>query len=254
MKRKVNGLASVGIIYRAKNPSQIFIEIKDDGHPIKHARRKGCFIGGNWIGENAKEDKRPYHTYRRELREEISFDRPMRNSLDYVLLGVASEESFEPTPEPTIQPTQADKESLAHLKKMMTVFALPFGDYINTITKVALNASDPNNTREGFSALVSYWQVGLNEEDWTLLESLQRKFNNLSNESITMITSLEEMIEKRIEMAFSHDRVLANFFVSKRLLHAINLPMVSDVFSEFVGSPMIDYPVYLEKYDVLRHP
>ena len=254
MKRSVNGLAAAGIIYRAKNPSQIFIEVKDDGHPIKHARRKMCFIGGNWIGENAKEDKSPYDTYHRELNEEISFERPMRNSLDYVLLGVALEENFAPTSAPTVKPTELEKEMLSYLKKKMTIFANPFGDYVNTVTIYALNKADPDNKREGFSSLTSYWQVGLNEEDWTILESLQKKFNNLSNESLTLITSLEEILAHRIKSSFSHDRVLADFFLSKNLIAGKNIPMVSQVFSEFVGTPLVDYKLYLEKYNVARHP
>jgi len=52
----VDSSASVGIIVRAKNPEEIFAEIKDDGYPIKLFQRLLNVIGGNWIGEAAKTD------------------------------------------------------------------------------------------------------------------------------------------------------------------------------------------------------
>lgn len=254
MKRKVNGLAAVGIIFRRANPAQQFLEVKDDGHPICHARRKLCFIGGNWIGEHAKADKCPYDTFCRELDEELSFDRPMRNSLEYALLGVSAQETFEPTPEPAIRAASCDQEALLYLKRVIAALAFPFGDYINTVPKAALDAADPQNKREGFNGLASYWQVSLNEEDWQLLESLQKKFNNLSNESITLITSLEEILARRMEAAFAHDRVLQKFFLSHKLTAAWNMPMVPGLNSEAIGPPLRDYKEYLAKYDVARHP
>lgn len=253
-KIRVNGVAAVGIIYRASNPSQIFLEVKDDGHPIVHARRKLCFIGGNWIGEHAKKDQNTLDTFRREFNEEITFERPLRNSLEYALLGVASEENFAPTPDPSMVPDADDSFALASVKETILRKTLLFADYINTIPKAVLDAADPGNTRDGFSGLVTYFQVGLHESAWKQLAALQQKFNNLSNESVTIMTSLGEILERGMQFAFAHDRVMRDFFFSHGISEAKNMPVVKGTESLRLGVPILAYEEYVERYDIARRP
>ena len=161
MAKKIHvlNIAGVGIIYRASNPRELFIEVKDDGHPIKLVRRQLCFIGGNWIGETAKGDRKPLDTFRRELGEELSFDRPIRNSVELALLGLANIKEFAPTPNPSAEATEQDIADLNDLKRVMTNSAIPFGDFLNTIPKAALDSADSENKRDGFTTLASYWEI-----------------------------------------------------------------------------------------------
>ena len=253
-KTRIVNIAGVGIIFRESNPSEIFLEVKDDGHPIKLVRRQLCFIGGNWIGKTAKDDRNTLHTFRRELGEELSFDRPVRNSVRLALLGMADIEEFAPTPDPSAKVTEEDTDELARLKRVMVRTAIPFGDFLNTIPKAALDAADPQNKREGFTALCSYWQIPLGENNWARLVDLQTRFNNLSNESITVVTSLEEIIRTDTKTAFGHDWVLKEFFLDHGLKDAENLPLVHGTESVYAGMPMDSYNQYLRCYDVARHP
>jgi len=253
-KQKVNGIAAVGIIYAASNPTKIFIEVKDDGHPIKLVRRQLCPIGGNWIGERAKPDANPLVTFRRELDEELSFDRPIRDAGELVLLGQADSEVFAPTPDPSICPDQDDINKLVHIKSVIESLAVPFGDFINTVPKAVLDEADPDNKRDGFASLVSYFAIGLGEQDWAMLVALQKKFGNLSNESITLITTLDEIIRTDTKTAFGHDRVMQRFFLGYGQELAKDLPMVLGLESEYVGVSMETYAEYLARYDVLKHP
>jgi hypothetical protein len=253
VKQQVTSIASVGIIFRASNPAQIFLEVKDDGHPIMLVRRQLCFIGGNWIGEGAKGDGNTLGTFKRELKEEICFERPMRDSVELNLLGQGGVEKFVPTPI-TTEATPADKINLKRLKGIIGGSAVPFGDFVNTVEKAAFDAADPGNKLEGISALVSYWTVALSEDDWKGLLGLQMKFGNLSAESLTIITSLEEIIGTGTKTAFGHDRVLREFFLCRGLNMAKNLPLVPNIRSEKVGVPLPAYEDYLARYEVVKKP
>lgn len=254
MKTLITNIAAVGIIYRATNPTEIFLEMKDDGHPIKLVRRQLCPIGGNWIGDVAKNDASPLATFRRELNEELSFDRPMRNTEEYSLLGIADAKICAPTPSNEVEITAWDLQTLRQLKRMISSSARPFGDFLNTVSKSAMDATDPDNTRDGFTSLVSYYTIGLDENDWWRLSELQSKFGNLSNESITMMTSLDDIIRTETKTAFAHDRVLRQFWLNLELHKASQLPLVPGLESVPVGKPFNSYAEYLERYEVAKKP
>lgn len=253
-KIRVNNICGVGIIYRKKNPSEIFIEIKDDGYPQKLMRRKLCTIGGNWIGEQAKADRNPHCTYERELREELSFSRPIRNSVELALLGQADVQTFIPTPCTEI-PTADDTALLEKIREAILSKAKPFGDFLNTVPKSALDAADPENKRDGYTALASYYESGLDEKTWSDLCGLQKKFGNLSNESVTLITTLEEITRTNTKTAFGHGRALKSFFLQHGLEIAMDFPLLGDgVEGVWAGKPLFSYNEYLKRYDVLKKP
>lgn len=254
MKTAITNIASVGIIYRASNPAEIFIEIKDDGHPIKLVRRQLCFIGGNWIGEAARDDANTFDTFKRELSEELSFKRPLRDSVELHLLGQAGVEQFATIPQSEAEVLATDKEDLAGLKQTIVESAVPFGDFLNTVPKAALDAVDPDNRRDGFTYLCSYWRIALSEKAWKVLVRLQDKFKNLSNESITLITSLDEIIRTNTKTSFAHDRVLQQFFARCGIAEAKDLPLVPGLKSVEVGMPMPSYAAYLDQYEVAKRP
>lgn len=255
MKTKITNISSVGIIYRAGNPSNIFIEVKDDGHPIKLVRRQLCPIGGNWIGKAAARDINTFMTFARELDEELSFDRPVRNSVELAQMDMAVDQTFAPTPIKGVEATKDDRLTLQHLKDAILVSAVAFGDYLNTVPKAALDAADPANKRDGFTTLVSYWLVRLVEDDWRRLCSLQSKFGNLSNESLALVTSLDEIIQTNTKTAFAHDRVLQEFFYQFGYTNAEQFPLVPGLESvRKRTSPFSSYAEYLDHYDVAKMP
>ncbi|HEY4510354.1 MAG TPA: hypothetical protein VJJ73_00775, partial [Candidatus Paceibacterota bacterium] len=244
-------ISSVGIIYRGESPDEIFIEVKDDEHPIVYARRKLCFIGGNWIGEGAKSDRGPLDTFKRELREELSFDRPIRSSVELRLLGMATgTEEFKPSPQST-QPTELDRHQLENLKLVICRGIAPFGTFLNTVPKKVLDAADPENKREGFTTLACYWVCALDEVRWRSLCLLQKKFGNLSNESLTLITTLHEIIESGTRM-YGHDLALKNFFIAMGFPEARKI--VNYIECEEVGTALATYEDYLERYEVVKRP
>lgn len=250
----ISNISAVAIIYSEGDPSKIFIEIKDDGHPIPAMRRKLCFIGGNWIGEAAKNDRNTIDTTSREIREELSLDKPPASTKDLFDLGIVDEISTYKIETSPTKIEDTDRENLDLIKAMLQRKLRPFGDFVNTIPKSVLDAFDPKNTRDGFSGLCSYFTVAVDEAYWERLVDLQRKFGNLSNESITLITSLDQIIESGTGIAFGHDRVLQRFFDLMGCKNSTKLPLVSGITSEAVGNPLPSYQHYVDRYEILKKP
>lgn len=253
-KAIVNNIAGVGIIYRASDPSQIFIEIKDDGLPIKAFRRGLCPIGGNWIGEVAKKDKGTWDTFRREFNEEINFESAVASTLELRLLGFMPEDNFYQTPRNDYTPSSEEIEILNNLKKFITGVREPFGDYVIDMPKEVFDRVDPENKREGFSALASYWLIALPENYWEQLLVLQSAFANLSNESLSVITSLKEIVDAGVKFAYGHDRPLQEFFLTQGFQLARKLSLIAGITYRKVGMPLASYADYLELYNVRRKP
>jgi hypothetical protein len=253
-KRLFTNIYSVGFIYPRTHPSDVFIEIKDDGHPTKLVRGQLCPPGGNWIGDGALKDYGPLDTFRREINEEISFDRPIQNSLELMQMGMADMELFVPKPAPLFKPTKDDIEWLNHIKAVICESATPFGMYENIVTKAAIDKVDPENKKDGFTTLTCYWLVPLSDVDWKILGKLQRKFGNLSNESITMVTSLPEILSSRTRFAFGHDFAYRKFLLSMGISFGREIPSVYGVESSYVGQILSNYDEFLEIFDIAKKP
>lgn len=254
-KIRVSNICGVGIIYKQSNPEHIFLEVKDDGYPQKVMQRKMCLIGGNWIGEAARSDVSPEHTFGRELQEELSFERPIRTSLELVQLGVADMQTFPAIPAPEKTPDSVERVRLEYVKSKILYCATHFANFILTVPKSVLDSADPENKREGYTALASYFTCGLDDKTWDMLCELHEKFGNLSNESITLVTSLGEIIETGRMCAFGHDRPLQAFFLQQGLPDALSLPLLPGVSAVWVGEAHpTHYEEYLKRYDVVKKP
>lgn len=253
-KPRINNISAVAIIFRRSDPSELFIEMKDDGYPMAAFRRQLCFIGGNWIGDGARGDLNPLMTARREISEELSLDRAVRSSEELALLGIVSEVTHYEVARSSHEVTGEDRQLLERLKNEVCEGLAPFGDFVNSVPKSVLDEADPKNTRDGFSSLSSYYQVGIGEQSWEILANLQQAFGNLSNESVTLITSLGKIIETGTKTAFGHDQVLQRFFLSRGFPVAHNLPLVDDITSESAHAPLPSYREYLDRYEILKRP
>lgn len=250
----VGSIASGVIVFRRENPSEIFIEVKDDGHPNKLVRRQLCVIGGNWIGEAAKYDRNPLATCRREFKEEISLERPIRDGVELLTLGMSDKSQiFAPTPI-EMEPREDESKQLEELKEVICASCCPFGDYHLVVKKAAMDKVDPDNKRSDLSGIFVYWMVSLAEIHWQMLKRLQDKFKNLSSESTTIITSLADIIAADTKTAFGHDRVLQRFFLAMGFAEAKNLPLQDDHDARFIGTAFPSYKDYLKKFSVAKKP
>lgn len=258
MRIQITNMASVGIIFRASNPKEIFIEMKDDGHPIKLVRRQLCLIGGNWIGEKAREDNCPLDTFRREVEEELCLEeKPIRTTKELVQLGLTDrEKSYQVATTIFKKAVAKDCMQLQNIKRIIMTSAVPFGDFLNTVSKKAMDKADPANSRGDFTTLVSYWSVPLSEKNWKTLHYLQDKFGNLSNESVTMVTSLTKVIDQGLKIAFGHDQVLQRFFIAMGFKEAKKILIVDNdnILSIPVGTSLSSYNDYFGRYEISKRP
>ena len=241
-RRVIESITSVGIIYRATNPAEIFLEAKDDGLPVKLFRRGLCPIGGNWIGGS---DRGPLNTFRRELEEELTLD---ALSVSW-LRG-----SFSLMPGRRVPVGDSARALLTEVKRVIKQDAVPFGDCLNVTPKAVLDRADPDNQEDGFATLTTYWAIPIGNTLWATLVGLQAEFGNLSNESITLITSLDEILDNKIRFAYAHDRAYQRFFLAMGLARARQMTLIEGIEHELVGTSLPTYDDYLERFDVARRP
>jgi len=252
-KTVIDHVAGIGIIFRKTNPSEVFLEIKDDGYPLKVFRRCLNIIGGNWIGEPARNDQGPRDTLQRELQEELTLEKPAASTLELSLLGLSPEQNFYRVPVNNVLVTREDLVELKEVKISIAAGFIPFSDYLIEVPKSVLDKADPGNQRNGFNCIVSCWQSPLEEKGWKKLVELQAKFNNLSNESVTIITSFQEIVSVRLNTAFGNDWPLKDFFLSQGMSVA-DFPLIEGIFAKKIGSPKGTWRQYLQEYDITRKP
>lgn len=114
--------------------------------------------------------------------------------------------------------------------------------------------AEENYSRGDHKGFSCYFTVGLHENEWNILVSLQNKFGNLSNESVTIITTLNELVETRFPISWGHDQALKKFFLDKGLENAKNLNIIPGITMEYIGQPTLTYKEYLEQSDFLKKP
>jgi len=248
----VNNFCAIGIIANTDNPEEIFTDIKWE-YPVAAFNNMVCPQGGNWFSESAKDDTGPLETLRRELGEELSFDNPADYGELVGLLGVDN-----PPPEikiPKIRHvTHSDKEKLAEIVTALQELARPFGDFYSHTPKSVLDTADPKNERGDMSAVVSAWVISLPPKLWKSLVTLQYKFGNLSNESRSVILSLDRMIDSRIRAAFGHDRILQRFWIDMGFPKARRLTLVEGIEHRQIGAPRERWTEYLLDFNPAKRP
>jgi hypothetical protein len=83
---------------------------------------------------------------------------------------------------------------------------------------------------------------------------LQNKFGNISNESVTLLTSLDEILALKQKSAFSHDRVLKLFFEKMTHEQISEFPLVEGLSTEYVGETKVSYKEYDQLYEIKKSP
>lgn len=252
-KRKVTNISAAALVYRLAEPFEIFAEFKDNTHPLKLVRNSLCLIGGNWVGESAKSDRGPLDTLKRELSEELTIAKATVSRKELEDLGF--DENADPSAEVIAQRGSVDDvRRLNEIRRAIITGFEPFGSYTQFVSREAILSADPEPKQQAFTALANVYTSGLDERTWGDLMRLQTRYGNLIAEfSSSIITSLDDIVEKKMRSAFGYDRILQYFFRTMDL-HAKEIPMVQGVEVEFVGPILDTYSEYLARYDVEKKP
>ncbi|MFA6354567.1 MAG: hypothetical protein WCX12_02710 [Candidatus Paceibacterota bacterium] len=254
MKRNtINHIASAGIIYPKNDPTKIFLEIKDKTYPIKKFRHSLCLIGGNWIGKAAKKDQSPSSTFNREVEEELSFRKPLVSSTELKLLGIKNSKDYQ-IKKLKHKPDSKDIKSLRSIKTIIKKSKKPWGDFIHTINQKEILLSNFIGQNKNLVFVNSYWLIPLKEKDWAILENLQKKFGNLSEESQTVIISIDDILKNKIQIIWGHDHILKKFFLKNKINSANRLSIFKNIQSKNLGKTLKSYKEYKKKFTILRNP
>ena len=249
---QVNNFCAIGIIFPVENPRFTFTDIKWE-YPVKAWDNMVCPQGGNWFGKEAVGDIGPMSTLRRELSEELSFEKPTRdNELAHILdINVGPATS---APEAIRPPTENEREILRDVTEAIIANTVPFGDFYSFMPRSILDAADASNQRGDASAIVSTWIIPLPRDVWQKLTDLQVTFGNLSNESRSVITSVDKMIEAGTRAAFGQDRILQAFWRAMEISRSKHLPLVEGVEHRLIGTPRASWTDYLNDWNPLKRP
>jgi hypothetical protein len=244
----INNIASVGIIYREADPRDIFIDMKDGGLPVAAFQWTLCPIGGNWVGAGAAADAGPLATFRREFEEEFVLRTVDRDLVEVIELGHLLKTANGKVI------SREDSIAFFELRQSILTKAAPWRDYLVPVSRRVLDLA-PGNTREGFTTLVSYNLVGLDEVEWKALSRLQQTFENLSNESLSWVTSLSNIVALERRFAYGHEWAYRDFWEFHSALELTRwMRMFPHAQPTNLGKPRQTYGAYLEDFEVLKRP
>jgi hypothetical protein len=252
-KIRVNSISAVGIVFKKTNPRHIFMEMKTPDYPRKVFASRGLIIGGNWVGPLAVNDLSTLDTLLREWSEEITPEKPLIHIEWMYLFKGEDVETYRIQPSAWV-PSKEQRQELERLKQVVANGYEPFQDYIQLISEEVFKSKDPQYNKGSFQGLCSVWECGLSDDDWDSLVNLQALSGNLSNESVTLITSLDEIVETRWEIGWGEDSMLRDFFVSKGVgKDCDKFPLIPELIVMRVGMPLSSYEDYLKTYEVVNH-
>lgn len=248
----VNNFCSIGIIFPIANPRFIFTDIKWQ-YPVKAWDNMICPQGGNWFGPDAKSDGGPLDTLRRELSEELSFEKSTSGDELSKILDIPAGPAVS-IPAGNRPPTEEEKTHLREIVDALTKNIVPFGDFYSFMPRSILDAADPANQRGDAAAIVSAWCIPLSSEAWNKLAELQKTFGNLSNESRSVITSIDRMIASHTYIAFGHDRILQAFWQAMGIAESKNVPLVEGIEHRLIGTARSSWTDYFDEWNPTKRP
>lgn len=251
-KRNIDYNVAVLVIHGYKG--KILIERKTENYPYKVFAGYGLIIGGTRIGDDAKNDKGPFDTAIRKIREEFSFERPIIGLDRLNELFNESRQGAYQIPKSNWSPSETDRSALEHIKWAVRKFSRPLGDFEIFVPGEIIKDKNPEWARGDVKYLLSAWSVGLPFPDWEILTDLQNKSGNLSKESLTIITDLSQIMETGLQFAWGHDHVLRYFFLRMGLREALDFPLFPGISAEYCGSPLGTYDDYERFYNIAKKP
>lgn len=242
--QEIHNMAGVGIIASEADPQKVFLEMKTGSLTILPFRWTFCPFGGNWRGEVALHDGSPLGTFRREIREELGL-RPMKRDWnDLEGIGLAGD-----TPDSGESITADDWEKLEYLKQEISDRAEPWRDYLVPTSARVMNMVPGTKPRPSILTLVSYHQVLLPDDVWSVLEELQGKFETISVENESAIITLDEIVVMERRFAYNHESALVDFWkemgfeeLADRIRRFPHDPVT------YIGSQRRSYEEYLKDF------
>src|SRR3989344_4548253 len=90
-KQKVSHISAVTLIFPENNPAIFFCDMKDEGYIFPWSL---IMTGGNWVGEDAKDDKNPSDTATREIMDELTLFPKQQRSIEADLLFGGGSDDF----------------------------------------------------------------------------------------------------------------------------------------------------------------
>lgn len=230
-KLAIEAIAGSVIIYKASDPSWIFMEKKPDNYPRRVFRQHLCPFGGRWGGHEAKNDYCPKGTLIRELTEELEIDRLQL-------------------------PHPFDVIHLTKIKAAIISRLMPFGDFLLSIPASVFQAGDTEAEHSDWVSVVSYWTAGLSDSEWAVLAALQKRYRNLCNEGISTIVLLDRILEKRRALfSWGSDRVVKEFWIGRGIHAASYVPLFPGIgVWRLRDEPLESYREYLDYYEVFHKP
>jgi hypothetical protein len=230
------------------------IEIKTLDYPVKTFAGTLCAIGGNWIGDKAADDRDPRGTFLREACEELSFEKPLVNTAEMEALGLSRLTTYQ-VMACKAKPEVRDMAALDGIKQAIRERARHVVDSIQYVPKSVFDRHDPENKRGDVKTLNSFFAVALDDPQWKDLVRLQETFGNLSNESVSFLTSINQLIETRAKISWGYDRILQYFFFQQGCAAAKDMHLIPGVEVQFLPGGMLpSYFRYMREFNVARHP
>ncbi len=249
-------LVGSGFAYNQADPGQVFLDVKTADYPWKIFAGRIMFIGGQWINKAWETDVNPRETYVREVLEEISFSRPKISTEEMaVLCPLVTTDSYIA---PAIKgaPTAEDERHLTHVKASLVdpAHMCSFGDYHIRTPASLIQTLQPEYSGTDLTAVFSIFAVGLPPDEWDMLCDLQARFENLSNESQSVVTSLKRILAGEIAFASGYDQIMQDFWIFKGLPGVEGMPTQKGVEVVRMGLALGSYRDYLARYDVEKRP
>lgn len=251
--QNINHMCAIGIIYKQSSPDKVFMEIKTVGYPRLVFENKGLLIGGNWIGEAASGDTGPGDTFKREFKEEITFEKPIADQVELALLFDQKDLGEYIVGSKVWSPKESEIDDLSRLKQVIISNLKPFADFLTFVPESLFQQKEPGFNKGDFNIHCSVFESGVSDDDWETLLRLQKLAGNLSNESVSIVTSLDEILKNSWGIAWGHDYILKEFFESKDL-STNRFPLIPEIEVEKLSEPLSSYGDYLQKYEVDRKP
>jgi len=209
--------------------------------------------GGNWLGDEAKSDHSPISTLRRELKEELRFARQLQTEVDRKALLSESDATkwFRPLREQNINPL--DEALLAYVTSVIQDSLELFGDFLISVSTEGFLAGC-GKKKPPVRVLCSYHTTLLKDNVWQELAELQNNFGNISTESMSLITSLPEIVARSLRVGWGHDQVLRNCWLGFGFPEADDMKIVPGIDVRFLGHPYRSYIPYQECFDFAHTP
>lgn len=255
-KVAVSHLSAVALVYPQSNPAWLFLDHKDKGYP--NFPNRLCPIGGNWVGEAAKQDKNPWATLAREIMEELVILEGVEQTVSAEEarkdLGYQEAEDYVLKRKPlTGEELVKSQQELEKIKRRLVDALTPFGDYYQIVPGAVLKRLTGKD-KPDVRAICSYWTCPLSDELWQRLLLLKQKAGRLSNESFDRVVSVRQIVSQKLEFVWGHDQVVQRHFINEGFPEAFEMPMVDGIVMQEIGEPMSYYKRYLEKYEFQKSP